>query len=143
MKKKYNTLFGLIGIILLLGMSFYIWLITGGNNTNPTRFNNIPESSVWIGGADGGFWFSVVDIDSIKMIYRFRIYNDYNGELVMDADFVKDSICNNKFPLNKSILKEIRFFDFDKIEMSNNCKLNMIKPAYGGSFWEIDKSIKK
>ena len=143
MKKKTNRVFGLVGIALLLGVGFYIWLITGGGNPNPTRFYNIPKSAVWIGGVDGGFWFNVVDIDSIKKTYRFKIYNDYNGELVMDADFVKDSICNNEYPLSKEVLKEIMLFEFDKIEMLNNCKLNMIKPAYGGSFWEIDKEIKK
>ncbi len=142
MKKKYNTAFGLIGIVLLLGIGFYIWIIIGRSNPNPTRFNNIPESSVWIGGTDGGYWFNIIDIDSINKIYRFRIYNDYNGELVLDANFVKDSVCNNKLPLNKSVLKEIKFFDFDKIVLLNNCMLIMIKPAYGGVFWEIDKGIK-
>lgn len=141
-EKRTKRVLGLGGITLLLGLGFYIWLITA-NIPNPKRINNIPKSAVWKGGADGGFWFDVVAIDSIEKTYRIKIYNDYNGGMVIEADFTKDSNCNNEYPLNEGVLKEINLFDFHKIHMLDNCKLNMIKPAYGGSFWEMDKDIYK
>ena len=142
MKFKTNKLFGLLGVLLLLGIGFY-FLIMSDYNLKPKRLDSIPESTTWIGGVDEGFWFEIIEIDSKERVYRFKIYNDYNGELVLDAKFIKDSACDNEYPLNKSVLNKISHFEFDKIEMIDNCKLILIKPAYGGSFWELDKEIQK
>jgi len=142
MRLSVSKLIVLIVVLLFFGMSFCFWLING-SDFKPKRINNIPNSASWIGGIDEGFWFDIIEIDVKEETYRFKIYNDYEGVLVMDSKFIKDSTCNNEYPLNKSILKKISHFEFDKIQMIGNCKLLMIKPAYGGVFWELDKEIQK
>ena len=142
MKKRKKLIIVSIAIILIFTVGFYIWLMTNNNPKSPKRFANVPQSATWIGGVDEGFWYDIISIDKEKKTYRFRIYNDYEGDLVMDADFKKDSSCNKNYALNKSIIQKINFFNFDKISMIDNCDLNMIEPAYGGTFAEIDKETK-
>jgi len=141
MGNKKKLIFWLIAIIILPAVCFYFWLMTSNNPKQPERLSNIPKTATWIGGVDEGFWYEIVDIDKDKKSYRFRIYNDYEGDLVMDADFKKDSLCDIEYALNKSILQKINYFSFDKIGMIDNCDLNMIEPAYGGTFAEMDKNI--
>jgi len=141
MRKKNKLIFFTIAIISIIAIGFYFWLMTSNNPKTPERLESIPKSAVWIGGVDEGFWYDIVDVNSIKKTYRFRIYDDYEGDLVIDADFKKDNSCDNEYPLDKSILQKINFFSFDKIGMFDNCELVMIEPAYGGKFMEIDKEI--
>ena len=42
---------------------------------------NVPISAVWKGGCDGGNWVELVDIKTDTI--RFRIYRDWNGDLIL------------------------------------------------------------
>ena len=140
MKNKKNGLILTI-IIFLLVIGAFIFV----NKINDThiRSKNIPKTAIWKGGKDDGFWFDIVQIDRAKKTYRFKIYNEYDGDLVLDANFIKDTNCVINYPLNEQIIDKINYFNFDNIVMIDDCKLLMIKPAFGGTFWEIDSKIKK
>lgn len=140
MQKRNNLLWRLRNFIiavfigLFLVVIGYVWIISTNSPVIHKRFSDLPNNAVWIGGADAGFWFHIVSIDSIKRTYRFRIYNDYDGKMVMDGNFKKDDHCMGNYPLNKNIVSEINLFQFNEIVMKNNCSLKLIKPAYGGTF---------
>lgn len=124
----------LIVSLALTGIILFWFSVRVPNKDELERLSNIPEAAVWKGGIDEGFWFDVVDVNAEKKTYHIKIYNDYKGELVMDADFAKQDSCNTEYPLNKSILEYVSYFEFDKIVMVKDCNLKIIKPAYGGSF---------
>lgn len=130
---KNKLTFWIIIIVAFLAGGF-LWLNTNNHLRTPKKFVNIPKEATWIGGVDEGFWYQIVSIDKNKKIYRFRIYNDYTGDMVVDANFIKNSLCDKNLPLDSNILKEINFFNFDKIGLIDNCELVLIKPAYGGIF---------
>lgn len=137
-KKK---IFWIIALIILVAISFYFWLMTSNNPKPPERLAVIPETATWIGGVDEGFWYDIVSIDKERKTYRFKIYDDYQGDLVIDADFKKETSCNENYSLNKDVLQKVNYFNFNKIGMIGNCNLDMVEPAYGGKFAEIDKEI--
>ena len=93
---------------------------------------NVPVSAVWKGGCDGGNWMDLVDIKDDTI--RLRIFRDWNGELLLDADFVPEK-CND-LPLTKTNWSEfIDYFDGTKIYInyqggSSSCQLIPIFPAY-------------
>src|SRR6218665_245133 len=116
-------------LVLVMGILVFWYSVRVPNKNEADRLSNIPKTAVWKGGIDEGFWLDVIGVNAKKKTYRIRIYNDYKGELVMDADF----------PLTKTVLEFVSYFEFDKIVLANGCNLRMIKPAYGGSFEEIDK----
>ena len=126
-------------LVLVMGILVFWYSVRVPNKNEPDRLSNIPKTAVWKGGIDEGFWLDVIGVNAKKKTYRIRIYNDYKGELVMDADFVKQDNCDAEYPLNKTVLEFVSYFEFDKIVLANGCNLRMIKPAYGGSFEEIDK----
>lgn len=101
----------------------------------PERLINIPKNTIWGGHLDGGFWFELMKkYDNSK--YRFRIYNDYNGNLVLDADF---TIVNPKKKVDIKSINEIEIFFMFKYLEINEVELKPIYPAYGGEYWEIAK----
>jgi hypothetical protein len=53
----------------------------------PERVKGIPINSFWVGGADGGQWYLIDNINKQLNIVHFKIYNDFNGELIADKDF--------------------------------------------------------
>lgn len=134
-RKKIVLLFVLIIVFTVLML--YVLIERVPNTDAPQRLSNIPKTAIWKGGIDEGFWFELEKIDTINKLYRFKIYNDYKGDLVLDAEFIKNSECKNDYPLDKNIVDSIMYFEFDKIAMSGNCFFEMKKPAYGGIFWEI------
>lgn len=142
MKRSLKIVLWIIALVLVSVVIFW-FSVRVPNKDEPDRLSTIPKTAVWKGGVDEGFWFDVVNVDTVKKAYRIKVYNDYKGELVMDADFVKQDSCNAEYPLNKSVLEYVSYFEFDKIVMTKDCNLKMIKPAYGGSFWELDKEQTK
>lgn len=137
---KRNLKIVLLGIILLFALVIAIWYkIRIPDESRPNKLLNIPKNAIWKGAEDEGFWFEIISINSTQKTYRIKIYNDYNGELVVDADFIKQDSCKSELPLNKEIIKQIAYFEFNKIEMKNDCSLKIIKPVYGGTFLEQNK----
>ena len=116
--------------IFAILISLSLTLLIDRGSSDPERPRNVPETATWKGGVDGGFWFDVVTVNGEKKMYRFKIYNDYNGELVMDADFKKNNDCSVEYPMDKSIVEKIELFDFQNIIMSDNCFLQPIGPLY-------------
>jgi hypothetical protein len=76
----------LIIILFFVGFGIlsYKWFFNQPCNP-PQKPNNVPISAVWKGGCDGGSWIEFVSIK--ENIVRFRIYRDWNGDLLLDADF--------------------------------------------------------
>jgi hypothetical protein len=104
-------------------------------DNNSSKLKNIPSNAIYGGHLDGGFWFEFVkNYDNLK--YRFRIYNDYNGKLVLDADFLVNK--NKKLLVNseKDIDNILFMFKYLKI---NEIDLKPVYPAYGGAYWETVK----
>jgi hypothetical protein len=134
--KRNMKIILLITSIIIIGILVFWFNIRVPNKDEPQRLNNIPKSAIWKGSVDEGFWFELVKIDTVKKIYRIRIYNDYKGGLVADADFIKQTNCKVDYPLNNDIINEIIYFEFDKIEMKKDCNLKMLKPIYDGSLKE-------
>ncbi len=66
-------------------MLFKIFVNIGVGCDPPQKPNKVPNSAVWKGGCDGGNWIELVSVEKEKI--RFRIYRDWNGKLILDADF--------------------------------------------------------
>jgi hypothetical protein len=122
----------LIFIVLVCGLIFWKWFFNQPC-TPPDKPKNVPDKAIWKGGCDGGNWVELISIDKQKI--RFKIYRDWNGELILDADFVYvecDTFhltktnwikCGGDF-INGSI--GIKTNCFNNI----NCRLEPIYPAY-------------
>ena len=125
---RTKLLYLLVGIIIFL---FVIWLFKRPCK-KWERPVNVPVSAVWQGGCDGGNWMELVDIKDDTI--RLRIYRDWNGKLILDADFVSEN--SNGLPLTKTNWSEyIDYFDgtkiYSKIQVgSSYCRLIPIFPAY-------------
>jgi hypothetical protein len=107
----------------------------------PNKLANIPPTAIWRGAEDEGFWFDLVTIKQNS--FRMRVYNDYNGAVVLDADFSDSGLC--KQHLDKNIMDSIcyfefnktdsiRYFGFNKIVLNNGCEFKAVYPPYGGTF---------
>ena len=127
MKTKLLYFIGIIiGIIL-----FITWLFKRPCK-NWERPVNVPVSAVWQGGCDGGNWMELVDIKDDTI--RLRIYRDWNGELILDADFVSEN-CNDLLLTKTNWSEYIDYFDgtkiYSKIQVgSRYCRLIPVFPAY-------------
>jgi len=106
MKNKIYILLSAIVIITILVICI--------DNDKPKKLNNIPDNAIWRGGKDGGFWFQIVNYNDTAV--RFKIYNDYNGELVTDRYF--SNACKGGIDINN-----INYYDYEKIVMMNGCEL--------------------
>ena len=118
LKNKIKAI--LLFLLILAGLYIYKNISIGGGCDPPEKPKTVPTNAIWYGDCDGGYWVELVKMQ--KDTVRFRIYNDWNGELLWDADFVYKE-CNN-FRLPKSNWKdyilisanEIYIFDNDEIK---------------------------
>lgn len=126
-----------ITIIICIGIITW-FIIRVPDDVTPKKFSNIPENSKWIGSVDEGFWFFIVSVDSTKKETRIQVYNDYNGNLAIDANYKLQSGCEvNPFTI-ENIRDNISYYGFHDIELKEqSCKLNLLKPVIGGEFSEI------
>lgn len=89
----------IITIVIAVLVVLFIKLVSFNAPCPPTdKPQNVPSSAVWKGGCDGGNWIELVSVK--ENIVRFRIYRDWNGKLILDADF-KYQECSN-FRLNEN-----------------------------------------
>lgn len=127
---KNNLLYMYVGGIAI-GFVLILWLFK--NSCEPwERPKQVPLSAIWKGGCDGGNWIELVDIRTDTI--RLRIYRDWNGELILDADFVSEN-CDDLQLTKTNWNKNIDFFDGIAIYCKNDvgggyCKFNPILPAY-------------
>jgi hypothetical protein len=124
-----------IGVIILLiiGILFYKWFVNQPC-AEWEKPNNVPLSAVWIGGCDGGNGIELVSMKNDTC--RFRIYRDWSGDLILDADFVYEN-CNNSQPTKTNWREYIAYFDGDALGIhskfqsdSSYCQLVPVFPAY-------------
>jgi hypothetical protein len=78
-------------VSIILGYIFVNWFFNQPCKP-PEKPKNIPSVAIWKGGCDGGNWIELVSTEKDKA--RFKIYRDWNGELLLDADF-KYQECYN------------------------------------------------
>jgi hypothetical protein len=100
------------------------------NQVEKVKPKNVPDSSFWAGGVDGGNWYCVKYIHNHRNMARIAVYNDQNGELITDTRFML--VCDSaKYTFIDDLKKQISSFDGDKIYFiqsdSVNCYLQPIK----------------
>jgi hypothetical protein len=120
------------GIILgIIGIFFYFDWAFNQPCPEPVKPANVPLSAVWIGGCDGGNWIELVSIKDNKI--RFKIYRDWNGDLILDSDFKYDGCANFRLT-ESSWAKYIAYYEnFIHLYDSSaglNCRLMPVYPAY-------------
>jgi hypothetical protein len=116
----------------------------------PKRPESVPKEAIWKGSCDGGYWIELVSINKNNK-YRFRIYQDWDGELLMDADFKfeKEKKINLTFANWRSLVCCYSYAVDDSLatltvahDIGGEKKyylLQSIFPAYEGVDWEIIK----
>lgn len=130
---KSKILLYIIGVVLLIiaAILFYNWFFNQPC-AEPDKPVNVPYSAIWKGGCDGGNWIELVSVEKERI--RFRIYRDWNGDLILDADF-KYQNCND-FRLDESNWDmHIAYFENYSFRLYDNgkpkeCKLEPIYPVY-------------
>lgn len=141
--KKWILIIIVVGLLGLLSK----YIFTKKPCLPPERPESVPKTAIWSGGCDGGNWIELVEIKESK--YRFRIYLDWNGELLMDADFkLKNcktynlnntnwdtTVCCYSHSLDSTVVLSVT----QNADENRRCHLQSIYPAYGGSDWEIIK----
>jgi hypothetical protein len=126
MKRTVIILSALIGVVL-----FSVFLLNYSMKLPcdpPQKNEKIPENAVWSGGCDGGYWFEQVDYNSVHNYYRIRIYNDFDGNLELDAEFGASNTCKREYKDEKVIVRKILFYNGEQIILKENyCSLDKIK----------------
>ncbi|MGL5317376.1 MAG: hypothetical protein ACRC9Q_01545 [Bacteroidales bacterium] len=137
MRFNYFLKIALIVITVLLGLT-----LIGGVCLNwsfnqpcdpPVKPDKVPVSAVWKGGCDGGYWVEFVEIRGDTI--RLRLYTDWSGELVVDADYVSGN-SENIYLSNDNWSDIISFFDgsiiYSTVMKSNGhyCTFEPIYPVY-------------
>ena len=82
MKRPANILHLLLATVLFVLTAACTKTSTYSEQDRP---DNVPESAIWSGGPDGGEWIEFVERHG--GMYRYRIYRDCDGSLLLDADF--------------------------------------------------------
>lgn len=135
MKKIF---FSVVGVLIAFFLLKYVF--NTKDAVAPKRPKLVPETAVWKGDFDEGFWISLEDSIGYSTQYRFKIFRDYNGELAFDGLFKPASQCPN-FTNGEQILNHIKFFDFTKgyrLVIDDSCFLEPQLPPIGGTLWNID-----
>lgn len=132
--------FLLLAICLIIFVTnIYIKIQYHPTTNVPNHPAGVPLSAVWFGGPDGGTFFDLVEIKN-DSIYRFKIYSDYSGDLMMDADFKLRPIEITKENWHKEIWPFYMPGDSGSTLIQSERTTVMfeaIYPAYGGDQWEI------
>ena len=90
----------LITILIVLIIAF-VWIFD-------IQTINVPDDAVWKGNSKEAFW--IQKVSSNDSAIRFRIYNDYDDKMILDADFYSPGYEDN-------IIDSINYFDHLKNEI--------------------------
>lgn len=135
-------------VFVLFSFFFYKWFFNHPCQP-PEKPDNVPLTAVWKGDCDGGVWIDLVSIKNNK--FRFRIYHDWHGELLMDSDFVFEEEKYNELLDNSNWDELVCCYTHSlgpEVELrvvlrQNDNKVTLLLtstyPAYGGSDWQIIK----
>ncbi len=135
----------IVAIVLILGIGIVIlakWFFSSSWNP-PEKPAGVPDSAKWFGDRDGGTWIELVDAEDDN--FRFRIYRDWDGELLMDAVFTGSRPIPGLSGENWH--EKIVYYEYsallDQFIIKLKDQLNdqsdyliPVFPAYGGSDWE-------
>ncbi len=131
-KKKLLSLLSIsIGLCISLGL-IVVYLLFNRPCPPPEKPNNVPIGAIWVGGCDGGNWIELISVKNNS--FRYRIYRDWNGVLMLDADF--EHLDCNTISLTESNWKSyINYFLNDPLELSlqlkgDSCRLQATKIYY-------------
>jgi len=103
-----------LNISLILSFILTTSCIETSKSNIPKRPINVPISSFWIGGYDGGQWYKISQIDSIAEVVHFVIYNDNDGSIVSNKNFKLN--CNRNVPFQWQKIQDcINGFDGNRI----------------------------
>lgn len=107
--------FNIISIKILLAFCLLFSCVSKeSNQLEKIKPKNVPDSSFWVGGVDGGNWYYVKYVHNHRNMARIAVYNDQNGELITDTRFIL--VCNNsKYIFINDLKKQINSFDGEKI----------------------------
>lgn len=140
--KRFVLILVFVLMLIVVGLDYFFvhW-----ECEEPQRVGQVPASALWIGGCDGGYWIDFVGQKDDRC--RFRIYQDWSGDLRMDADFVGEEnglpIClteeNWKEHFVDYIQKDTFSYVLIKAHDGAKCELKISYPAYGGDEWEVLK----
>jgi hypothetical protein len=102
----------------------------GKNQFEKIKPKNVPDSSFWVGGVDGGNWYDVKYVHNHRNMARIAVYNDQNGELITDTKFIL--VCDSaRYTFISDLKKQISSFDGEKIYFTKSdsvdCYLQPIK----------------
>lgn len=124
----------LFGILMfgVLGFVLFKYIFIKRPCLPPEKPIIVPKAAVWKGDCDGGSWIELVSIGKDKV--RFRIYRDWNGDLILDADFEYQD-CNTFYLTESNWAKYIAYFGnalevYDNSTIQSKCKLVPVYPAY-------------
>ena len=76
--KKSFLWFSIIATILIVLIIAFVWIFD-------IRTINVPDDAVLKGNSKEAFWLQKVSSNDSTI--RFRIYNDYDDKMILDADF--------------------------------------------------------
>ena len=128
---KTKKIYLLIGIITIAITLFFTYRFKRPCE-QLEKPENIPVSAIWKGGCDGGVWIELVEIKMDTI--RARIYNDWNGDLLLDAVFISEN-CKDVLLTKTNLNENIIYFDgekiYTKIQVGRNyCRFTPVFPAY-------------
>lgn len=119
-------------IIIFAFLFFNFFVSTDGGCDPPERPKNVPKEAIWKGGCDGGNWIQLIDIKD--KVCRFRIFRDWNGNLILDADFEYKN-CNGFYLTENNWTEYVAYFGnslefFNKPEINESCRMDPVYPVY-------------
>lgn len=140
--KKYLII---LLIIISIGVLLYWGINTKSGCSEWEKPSVVPKAAIWSGGCDGGEWIEFVS-DSCNN-YRFKIYNGWDGTLLLDALFVYAD--GEQFSIKQDNITQYAFAYMEEVEdtltylsVKENDKFMRLKanyPAFGGLSWDIIK----
>jgi len=105
--KQLITIPKVVGFLVFMSILIMFYFTSATQETQRFKPQNIPLSSQWVGGQDGGDWISCKELPKLKM--ECSIFNEITGELAETAVFAIPDAKKHSSTL------DIDFYDGDKI----------------------------
>ncbi|MFN8296123.1 MAG: hypothetical protein U0T69_07995 [Chitinophagales bacterium] len=105
-----------ISYLLIILLFTCIYSCNTQHNSSPKKPKSVPNNAFWIGGEDGGNWYSIVSIDSTTETVHFIVYNDYTGEIELNKNLNLNCSSSKEVPIRwQNIESYIDCFDGKRI----------------------------
>lgn len=98
------------------------------SSSDDARPKEVPESAIWVGGADGGGFIECKPHDKYPYIYLCEIYNDSTGEIEASSAFAVAEPEESEVDLSNTDL--ISGWDGDSILLSDGRRLDQVNLPY-------------